>query len=362
MLSAIVVLLAVFTGLLMYRKFDFAKGKPGNIVENTPEDVVQATSPEQGIAGNGINDVPEDIETDGWSIDSLKVGKVTAIDHLIQYNANIGTIENAEKELKAYGTEQREKYDNPAVKEIEKRIESESGIFAVNLGEMDEETALDVEKAVVYMFDRYPQLKGNLTNITLANLDSFSSGHLAITQFREYIINGEFTVTPYVVKHEILLGAAYFMRRDMLIKSCEEGVKQGHWPEGMNVSAVIAHELGHQVLNVYEMKHFGLNHPYYITEENKDAFSQYITDGLKVNQTVAKSVVDTAYSEWEKNHAGKSYEDFCLDISGYATGVQKDGGISYSETVAEALTDIYLNGSNASEASACIEAVLIEGL
>lgn len=351
MLSFILVLLFILAGLLIYRRYDFAaKDDVATLVDNETKPVTDVDSSESDVSN---------IVTDGWTPDSLKVGRITAIDHLVQYNANPKTIADAENELKAYGEEQRKKYDNPTIKVIEKRIENESGIFAVNLGEMDEETALDIEKAVKYMFERYPQLKGNLTNITLANLDSFTSGHIAITQNREFIINGEITVTPYVLKHEIVLAAAYFLRRDILLKTCEDGVAKGHWPKGMNVSAIIVHELGHQVLNVYAMKNFGFEHPYYITDDNEDAFSQYVTDSLKVNQTVSKSVVDNAYEDWLSKNQGKSYEDFCLEISGYATGVQDDGGISYPETVAEALTDIYLNGDNASEASKCIEKVLM---
>lgn len=294
-----------------------------------------------------------------WSLDNLKVGRVTAIDSDIQYSAYIGSIEEAEAELRAYGVEQREKYDNPKVEKIEKRIEKKYGIFAVNLGEMDVETAKDVEKAVKYMYKRYPMLKGKLTNITLSNINSFKNGHIALTQYREYIVNGDFSQTPYVMKFEILLSASMFLNREELLEKCTEGAETNYWPEGMDISTLVVHELSHQVLNAYMMNYFGYEDVYYVTDDNRDGFSYYITDGLKMNQTVAKMVVDEAYNQWEKDNPGKSYEDFCKSISGYAQGIKEDGGISYSETVAEALADIYLNGKKASKASQAIENVLI---
>lgn len=127
----------------------------------------------------------------------------------------------------------------------------------------------------------------------------------------------------------------------------------------MNISALLVHELGHQVLNVYAMNYFGYTTPFYVTEATRDAFAYYITDSLKDNQTVPQLVLNSAYELWKNSFDG-SYEEFTASISGYATGVQYDGGISYSETVAEALTDIYLNGEEASYASKCIESALKE--
>lgn len=308
-------------------------------------------------------EVIDDSISDGeWSIDSLKEGSITAIDYKIIYSAYIPDIETARSELRLYGIEQREKYDNDKVKKIEIQIEKKYGIYAVNLGEMDVATAKDVKRAVAYMYKNYPILEDKLTNITLGNLDTFTSGHIAITQYGEYIINEDFGKCPVVVKHEIILGAASFLNRERLLKSCSEGVENGHWPEGMDISTLVVHELGHQVLNAVSMEYYGFEHPYYVTEDTMDAFSDYIVDGLKDNQTVAKMVCEKAYERYLLEHEGESYEDFASSISGYAKGVQADGGISYSETVAESVADVYLNKKKASYASICITEILKEGL
>lgn len=295
-----------------------------------------------------------------WSADMLKKGRVTVIDTETRYTGDVNTIEQAEAELRAFGEREREKYNNPKVEKIEKRIEKKYGIYAVNLGEMDVETAKDVEKAVKYIYERYPIIKGTLTNISLSNIDTFKTGIIAETRYKTYIENVNESSNIYnVVKFEIILSASSFLNREQLIEKCEAGVETNYWPEGMDISTLIVHELSHQVLDAYIMEYYGFDHNYFITEDNEEAYIDYINDGLAANQTVSKMVVETAYNNWLKTNPGKDMTDFCKSISGYAQGLQEDGGISYPETVAEALADIYLNGDNASSASHAIEDVIM---
>lgn len=292
-----------------------------------------------------------------WSVDSLKKGRVTAIEYSGQIYAYIGSPKDAREEIAAYGIKQREKYDNPAVKEIEKQMEDEFGIFAVNLGEMDEETAQDVMRAFSYMYETYPCLQGTLTNVTLGNPENYADGILAITESREFIINGEQAVCPFVVKYEIVLYAPSFLQRNTLLTKCKDGSEQGYWPRNMDISAIVVHELGHQLLNAHAMEKFDFDNIYYITEENHDAYYRYITDSLSCRQTVPKTVLKDAYQMWEQTHKGEDYESFCRSISEYAVAIQKDGGISYTETFAEAITDVYLNKEHAADASKCIQKI-----
>lgn len=297
-----------------------------------------------------------------WSIELLKKGRITAIEHNKLYSAYIGDKSAAEEELVLFGEKQREKYDNPKINVIEKRMQEEYRIFAVNLGEMEEETAKDVERAFAYMYERYPELYGKLTNVTLANPDVFSSGHLAITEMKEYIINGEFAVCPFVVKHQILLSASAFLKREELLKKCEENVISGYWPKDADISAIVVHELGHQLLNTYAMQVFEFEDIYYITDQNVAQYAAYLTDLTKMNQTVPREITEQAFDKWSEEYPEENYEAFCASISGYATGIQKDGGISYAETVAEAITDVYLHGDAAAPASKMIEEALTENL
>lgn len=287
-----------------------------------------------------------------WSPDSLKEGMITAVEYNKQYDAYVESENAARQTIADYGVLQRQNYSNPEVEKIELQMEQDYDILAVNLGEMDLETAKDVNAAFAYMYQTYPKLQGTLTNLTIGNLEN--SSNAALTQTKEFIINGESGKCPFVIKREIILGAGKFLRRDRLVKTCEEQVSTGYWPANSSISSVVVHELGHHLMDVYTAAKFGFN-GCYVTEENEDAYWMYSSDFLKINQTVPQEVLQTAYERWigEYGHEG-SMEDFQASISGYARGIQPDGGISYSETVAEAVADVYLNGGQAADASRLI--------
>ncbi len=287
-----------------------------------------------------------------WSPDSLKKGMVTAVECDKQYDAYIDSEDAAKQAIVDYGVLQRQNYSNPEISQLELYMEQAYGILAVNLGEMDVDTARDVNAAFDYMYQTYPWLYGTLTNLTIGNMEDFN--HTAMTRTREFIINGEPGKCPFVVKREIILGAAKFLRRDRLVRTCEEQVTAGYWPANANISSIVVHELGHHLMDVYTATQFGFE-GYYVTEENLGAYRKYTSDFLKVNQTVPQEVLQTAYKRWqaEYGHEG-SLEDFQASISEYAKGIQPDGGLSYTETVAEAVADVYLNGEQAADASKLI--------
>lgn len=290
-----------------------------------------------------------------WSRDSLREGMATVIEYNKQYNAYVSSEEQARQAIREYGIRQRRRYSNPPVEEIELRMEKDFGILAVNLGEIEEETAIDIQKAFSYMYEAYPQLNGTITNLSLGNFENSKAGNIAVTQNTEFIINEEFGQYPFVVKYEIILNAAKFKNRKKLLRDCERQVETGYWPKGSDITSIVVHELGHQLLNVIAMEQFGLDTIYYITEENEEAYSRYVTDQLSMNQNVAKSVLEKAYGIWkQKYHHTGTKEDFRSSISGYARGEQADGGISYTETFAEAVADVYLNKETAADASRAI--------
>ncbi|MCM1498384.1 MAG: hypothetical protein NC124_07935 [Clostridium sp.] len=290
-----------------------------------------------------------------WSRDSLREGVATAIEYDKQYRAYVPSKEEAMQAIREYGIRQRERYVNPPVEEMEMQMEKDFAIMAVNLGEIEEETAGDIRDAFAYMYAAYPQLKGSITNVSLGNFEHRQAGNVAVTQNAEFMINEEFGRYPFVVKYEIIFNAAKFKNRQKLLEDCAYQVQTGYWPEGSDITSVVVHELGHQLLNVIAMEQFGLEDACYITEKNGEAYSRYVTDSLSVNQSVAKAVLGRAYDIWkqEYHHTGME-EEFRGSISGYAKGEQADGGISYGETVAEAVADVYLHGEKAADASRAI--------
>ena len=306
-------------------------------------------------------------QTPEASGEGLTRGLETVVEYDNAYDKIIESSAEARRAIEEYGYLQKDKYDSPKVKKIESRLEKKYDIFSVTLGEVDVATAKDIEKACNYMFKKYPMIKGTLTNLTIANFPDKSSGNIAVTDTREFMINEYYGKCPFVTKYEISLSASKFLKRDKLLLNCKEQVEQGHWPKGTDISALVVHELGHQVLDVIAMKEFGLYEEgkefegYYITEENQDAYARYITDSLSANQEIPQRVLNEAYEKWLKDYGGEGDEAaFRGSISEYAKGVQSDGGISYTETVAEAVTDVYLNGRKASKASLAICDILIK--
>lgn len=277
------------------------------------------------------------------------VRKKTAIvfDH-----SKVGLILSEQEAIEAIneeGAQQRRRYNNPVIHEIEERMQEEYGILQVNLGEMNEEMARKIESACSYMYDKYPILKGKVSNLTLGNLPGDNT--LAKVDYREFIVPNDASY-PIVMKHELILNARDFLNQERLQNTINRTVKASQWMDGMNIEGVIVHELGHSLIDVLRMEHYGITCPFYITKEQEEAYVEFNTDELASNQTMLKELLQDSFEEYKKG-TGKdvTFEEFCKSISGYASGIQEDGGQSYDETCAEVFVDEYLHGQQCSESA-----------
>lgn len=319
-----------------------------NITANEP-------STSAGVSEKTITEVTTEVTTDNsatekqteWSPSSLKEGLTTTIEYDKKYNAVVASKEDAWKVIRMYGDRQKATYNNPKISAIETKMEEEFDIAYVTLGEIDEETAKDIYRAFKYMYDTYPKLKGTLTDFTLGN---FSWNAMAQTRTFEFVTNNY--DAPIVLKREIVVSATDFLNRSILLEACTRNEETGFWPKNASVSMIIVHELGHHLLDVHNATLHGFSGNY-VTKENLDAYRDYAGENLSWNQAEIKRIIEEAYKEWSKTNAG-SEEDFRRSISGYAVGTQSDGGVSYTETFAEAVADIFANGDNAAMASKLI--------
>lgn len=285
----------------------------------------------------------------------------TVIHYRVVYNMEITSVQMAAEAIVEEGQRQRENYDNPQVERIELKMEEEFGIFAVNLGEMSLETAKAVYEGFSYMYEKYPCLQKTLTNLTLGNMGNRTGGTVALTDRMIFVVNGDYGNCPFVEKYCIVLNARVFLDDERLEKTCRNLAESGYWPKGANVSSILVHELGHQLQNVIVQKKFGLECPYYITEENLDAFSLYNTDRLSLEGNITEEILNRAYEMWREVYGNKGeYEEFVRSISEYAMGDEKEEKYSPSETFAEAVADVYLNGENAADASKAITKIIDE--
>lgn len=325
-------------------------GRTQNVASTEDSSVAQQeqTNTQEMVQTDATDGEDQSSATTEWSVERLKRGKATAIEYDKKYDANIKSEQAAIDAIAKYGDMQRENYSNPEAEEIERKMEQEFQLAAVTLGEMDLDTAQDVYTGCAYIFQTYPHLKGFVTDITLGNLDGAEA--MALTRHMEFIRNGE--DCPIVVKHEVILDAATFLDREKLLNECSKRSESGFWPKNSKPSKIIVHELGHCLLDDYVARKYDVR-SCFITEDKLENFIVSENDQLASFQNSAHEVMDAAYQKWLEKNQGTE-EEFRGSISEYANGVQYDGGISLTETIAEAVSDIYLNGDAAAEASKII--------
>lgn len=272
------------------------------------------------------------------------------------YESHILNSEEAREAIIADGIEKRTAYTNKKINKIEKRLEKKYKLLAVNLGIMDKQTALLIEDSCEYMFETYPILKGHITNIIVSNLED---GIIAKFDDHMFIHNDSDSLYPFVMKTQIILNAEEFLNPIRLNNMIKSAVLDGYWMKDMNINALLVHEMSHALTHAIRCQKNGLKESIYINEENSEAFSKCMTESLAVNQNTEKEICNTAYEKYKQdNKLEISYEEFCGQISGYAIGLQEDGGYSYSETCAEACVDVYLHGEDCSEASRLIVEII----
>ena len=284
------------------------------------------------------------------------------IDHAEVYVPDERT---ARRLLKAQGELIRSGCDqNDGVREIEGYLEKTYGMEAVNLRDMDEEAAEYLRDACDYMFKTYPILNGYLTNITMQDEVSESVAAIAVFETDTYIINpSPERLYPLVIRKQILLRARDFENSRRLENSVRINVRDGFWTEGTDVAAVLVHELGHALVSCILSHSYGLDNAVFVDEKNADAYTAYNMQQLASHQEFAKSLCENAYKRYNEDSGEEiSYEDFCAQISGYAMGIQDDGGISYEETVAEAVSNVYVHGSDCARPAALIVDEIIRSM
>ncbi len=250
--------------------------------------------------------------------------------------------------LKAQGELLRSTCESNGVRDVEEYLEKTYGMVAVNLRDMDEEAAGYLKDACDYMYRTYPVMNGYLTNITVQDEVSESVAAIALFETDTYIINDSSeTLYPMVIKKQILLRAKDWENTRRLNNSVRINVRDGFWTEGTDVTAVLVHELGHALVSCVLSKQYGLDNAIFVDENNADAYTAYNMQQLAGHQEFARSLCENAYERY-KEETGEtiSYEDFCGQISEYAKGIQDDGGISYEETVAEAVSNVYVHGDD----------------
>ena len=254
---------------------------------------------------------------------------------------------------------QKSKCENTNVKKIETDIEKKYGIVAVNLCEIDEDFASEIEKVIEAIYNEFPNIKGYLTNLTLINAPEYSNYIASFVSAKLFAKSNTRNTYPNVYKMSIFLNASYFLNEEYFEASIQDSLSYGYFPKNATKTSIIAHEFGHYLSFLAQLKTTSkLNDLVLLTKNNYSDYSKLITDSNEGN--FSKKIINEAYENYKKtnNIQYNSVDRFRATISEYAVVMDLSGKYIYDETIAEAFHDYYINRDNAKPASKEIVKVL----
>ena len=162
---------------------------------------------------------------------------------------------------------------------------------------------------------------------------------------------------PWVIKTQVLLSSGYFLNKERLLASVQESSKSGHFPPNSTIYSPVAHEFGHYLSYIAMMKHYNVDSIRLIHSDDTDELSELMeafSDG-----SYSLDMIKEAYNNYKKTTNNPlPLDEWRGTISAYALAKNKSGEYIYDETIAEAFHDVYLNSSNAAEASKFVTDVL----
>ena len=247
------------------------------------------------------------------------------------------------------------------IKVIEDDIIHKYNITAVNLCEMDVEFAKELENALDKIYTEYPSIKGYITNLTLVNASLSDNYIAAFMPAFNFATSNTSSTYPWVIKTQILLNTSYFLNEERLEAFVASGSSSGHFPPNATKYSPIVHELGHYLSFLAMMNSYDINSILLIDNNNINTFYKLYDDFAKGGYSY--KIIEEAYNNYKNDtNTLLSIDEWRGTISDYALAQDNSGNYIYDETIAEAFHDIYLNDSNAQDASKYIVNVLKQKL
>lgn len=243
------------------------------------------------------------------------------------------------------------------IKAIEDEIINKYGVTAVNLCEMDVEFAQEIENVLGKIYNKYPSIRGNITNLSLVN-GTMSEDYIAVFMpLFNFATSDSKSTYPWVIKTQILLNTTYFLNTERLEISVTDGSSSGHFPPNATIYSPVAHEFGHYLSFLALLNNYNTDSILLIDDTNLNNFTQIYTDFA--NGDFSLKMINEAYENY-KNDIGTdlTLDEWRATVSNYAVAKDNSGNYIYDETIAEAFHDVYLNEENAKDASKYIVSVL----
>ncbi len=243
------------------------------------------------------------------------------------------------------------------IKKVEDEIINNYGITAVNLCEMDVDFARELGNVFKKIYEEYPSVRGYITNLTLVNTSMNNNYIAAFMPMFNFATSDSSTTYPWVIKTQVLLNASYFLNKERLQSSVNDGSNSGHFPKNSTIYSPVAHELGHYLSFLAMMKHYELQSILLVDNNTVSRYYDLYYDFGEGNYSL--SMINEAFDNYKKaTNTTMTLDEWRGTISNYALAKDNSGEYIYDETIAESFHDVYLNGENASDASKYIVSVL----
>ncbi len=236
---------------------------------------------------------------------------------------------------------------------LEVTMENRFGITAVNFCEMDKELANELKSIAEYVYNRYPNARGYMTNFTVATVSENATYMAAFMPMFTFVKSDTGTGYPIGLKSQIILNTKYFLNLGKINNSVSYGVKTGYFPKNATPSSTVAHEFGHYLSYVAMLNYYKQNDMIYIPQSKSNLMFTIYNDFN--NGDFSKKLLEEAYKEYKKKYGSSlSFDEFRASISSYSIAKDSNGNYIYDETIAEAFHDCYINGNGAAPASIVI--------
>ena len=234
---------------------------------------------------------------------------------------------------------------------FEADLENEYDIVSVDLCDISYEETEKIVNVIEKMYKLFPNIKGALTNISIANALE-NSEYIAYFQPMFQFVNPSMDINDYnkVNKTQILLNSYYFLNKDIMSNNVSSVVGENWYVAGATWESTIAHELGHYITFKAFLKENNLDNIIFVTKDNESIINNALE---KYDSRVFQNnILNMALSNYSQKYMTNiNMDTFVKLISNYAGAKDKNGVFIADEAIAEAIHDYYLHETLASIAS-----------
>lgn len=268
---------------------------------------------------------------------------------------NINSFEDAKEQI--YNDFDSQSYlckNDIDIKRIEYELETKYDISSINFCDLSIDKVEKIKLVIEKIYELFPNIKGSLTNVTLTN--SLSRGdYVAYFQPRYEFINSNQDINYYnkVNKTQILLNSYYFLNDK------EDEINLAKYVKDAYLESTIAHEMGHYITFKSLLKISNLDTIILVTNNNEEKINEVINSF----DIYCENILNLALLKYNNKYSDNlDLDSFALNISEYAGIKDKDNKLIASESIAEAIHDYFLHGSNLKKESQEIIEVIKDNL